>query len=69
MVTAMPLHIYEKLMLLLGVHKVQGVPPADESVCRASSFVRTHLARVAIVWFPDPLRTYTHARKGGTRLE
>jgi len=34
---------------ILGVHIVQGVPCADESVCRASSFVWTHRAQVAMV--------------------
>ena len=32
---------------VLGVHIVQGVPRADESVFRASSFVRWHRATVA----------------------
>ena len=33
---------------ILGLHIVQGVPRADESVCRASSFVQTHRAQVAM---------------------
>ena len=32
---------------LLGVHIVQGVPHADESVCRVSSFVRTVSSRTS----------------------
>ena len=32
---------------LLGVHIVQGVPCADESVCRASSFVWTVSSRTS----------------------
>ena len=32
---------------LLGVHIVQGVPRADESVCRASSLVRTVSSRTS----------------------
>ena len=34
-------------MRILGIHIVQGVPRANETVCRASSFVRTVSSRTS----------------------
>ena len=36
------LHVHVYYSSKLGVHIVHGLSHVDESVCRASSFVRTH---------------------------